>query len=239
MKIALSVKDAEKAKGQESPYFKAMIAAGARPEELDLIAPEDKSQLRPEAYDGVMFGGGKDVDPQRYGEHNKYPELVETDSPRDEFELKLLAEMLRHRLPILGICRGIQLINVGFGGTLHQDIRSELGVETGHRQQGRRNDLTHLVTITDSDSCLASLVDASCRVNSLHHQAVKRLGHGLKVTAHAKDGVIEALESAEAYPFMVAVQWHPEELVVECREQRRIFEAFLEMCREHASRRHR
>jgi putative glutamine amidotransferase len=140
------------------------------------------------------------------------------------------------RMPILGICRGIQMINVKFGGTLIQDIPSDTELERDHRQRGSRAELTHTVTVTEPESALAGVVTGSCRVNSLHHQAIKRVGRGLKVTAHSEDGLVEAVESAEDYPFLMAVQWHPEELV-DHPEQRKIFEQFIAKCREAAARR--
>jgi putative glutamine amidotransferase len=128
------------------------------------------------------------------------------------------------------------MINVKFGGTLIQDIKSETGLEREHRQPGSRSDRTHTVTVTEPESTLAGVVSGSCRVNSLHHQAIKRLGRGLKVTAHSEDGLVEAVEAADEYPFLMAVQWHPEELV-DHPEQKKIFEQFVAKCREAAARR--
>jgi putative glutamine amidotransferase len=128
------------------------------------------------------------------------------------------------------------MINVKFGGTLIQDIPSDTELERDHRQPGNRSELTHSVTVTEPESALAGVVAGSCRVNSLHHQAIKRLGHGLKVTAHSEDGLVEAVEAADDYPFLMAVQWHPEELVDQ-PDQRKIFEQFIAKCREAAARR--
>ncbi len=235
MRIALSVSQKEKAKGEKSPYFRALVAAGAPPEEVDLVTAADARRVKAADYDGVLFSGGKDVDPELYEEPKKY-ESVRVDRARDDFEFALLEAALDRRLPILGICRGIQMINVKFGGTLIQDLKSDTTLERDHRQPGSRADVTHTVTVTEPESQLAGAVSGSCRVNSLHHQAIKRLGRGLKVTAHSEDGLVEAVESADDYPFLVAVQWHPEELV-DHLEQRRIFEEFLSKCREAAAQR--
>ena len=235
MKIALSVSQKEKARGKQSPYFWAMIAAGARPEELEMVTAADARRVRAKAYDGILFAGGEDVDPGLYEEPKKY-DTVHVDRARDDFEFALLNQALDRRLPILGICRGIQMINVKFGGTLYQDIRTDTPIEREHRQPGSRADLTHTVTVTEPASQLAAAVRGSCRVNSLHHQAIKRLGRGLKVTAHSEDGLVEAVESADDYPFLMAVQWHPEE-IVDYPEQRRLFEEFIAKCREAAARR--
>ena len=225
MKIALSVAQKEKDRGEQSPYFRAFVACGARPDELEMVTAADAGRVKVENYDGILFAGGEDVDPALYEEQKKY-DNVQVDRARDDFEFALLDRALDLRLPILGICRGIQMINVKFGGTLYQDIPSDTAVEDEHRQPGDRSEATHTVTLTEPKSRLASAVEGSCRVNSLHHQAIKRLGRGLKVTAHSEDGLVEAVESAEEYPFLMAVQWHPEEIVGR-PEQRKIFEQFI------------
>jgi putative glutamine amidotransferase len=237
VKIALSVSDKEKHKGPLSPYFRAIVAAGAREEELELLTAADASRLNSVHFEGVLFAGGEDVDPAFYGEQKKY-DSVDINYDRDQFELKLLEHALHRRLPILGICRGAQVINVGFGGTLYQDLAQDATPELEHRQTAAgkaRSDTSHAVTVTEPDSLLAGAVSGSCRVNSLHHQAIKRLGHGLKVTAHSEDGLVEAVEAANDYPFLLAVQWHPEE-ISDHPEQRRIFEEFIAKCRETSQR---
>jgi putative glutamine amidotransferase len=235
MKIALSVSSQEKAKGANSPYFVAMLAVGAQPEELELVAPGGSRPAKADAFDGILFAGGGDLDPALYDEGRKHASL-RVDRARDDFELALLANAMHLRLPILGLCRGLQLINVKFGGTLYQNLKDDTATELEHRQSGSRSEATHAVTLTDPESHLAGVFRGSCRVNSLHHQAIKRLGRGLKVTARAEDSVVEAVEAADDYPFLVAVQWHPEEMT-EVPAQRKILELFLGQCREHATRR--
>jgi putative glutamine amidotransferase len=233
MRIALSVSDKEKAKGSSSPYFRALVASGAREDELELLAADDDSRLRTVDFDGVLFAGGEDVDPVFYGEEKKY-DSVDVNYDRDQFEMKLLEHALHRRLPIFGICRGAQVINVGFGGTLYQDLAQDAAPDFEHRQTDAgkaRSDTTHAVTVTEPGSLLAGAVAGNCRVNSMHHQAIKRLGRGLKVTAHSEDGLVEAVEAADDYPFLLAVQWHPEE-ISDHPEQQRIFEEFIAKCRE-------
>jgi putative glutamine amidotransferase len=239
MRIAVSVADKEKAKGAESPYFRALLAAGADPKEIELVSASDAPRVRAEDYDGILFAGGEDVDPSFYGEEKRHNN-VHDHRPRDEFEFSLLEGALARRAPILGICRGVQMINVKFGGTLYQDMKEDAEPQFEHRQTDlgkSRQESTHTVLVTDAESSLGAIMQGACRVNSLHHQAVKRLGRGLKVTAHSEDGFVEAVESADAYPFLMAVQWHPEEMVSSSAEQREIFVRFVAKCREGAGQR--
>ncbi len=235
MKIGISVSEKEKAKGTASAYFQALMAAGAKLEELALVAANDSPQPRAEDFDGILFAGGEDVDPGFYGERLRYSN-VHANRGRDEFEFALLNRALERQLPILGICRGTQMVNVKFGGTLYQDLGSDTELEIEHKQAGSHSEATHSVTLTDPESRLAEVFEGSCCVNSLHHQAIKRLGRGLKVIARSEDGLPEAVEAAGAYPFLLAVQWHPEEMA-DRPDQRKIFEQFLAICRERASQR--
>jgi putative glutamine amidotransferase len=234
MKILISVSDKERTQGTRSPYFKALVEAGAQPEELELVTAADGSCPLQETFAGVLFTGGEDVDPEFYDEPQKH-ENVRPNRKRDEFEMELLGRALEGRRPVLGICRGAQMVNVKFGGSLYQDLKSDfvpsehLGIE--HRQTGSRALATHSVTVTEPDSRLAKIFTGRCRVNSLHHQAIRRVGHGLKVTAYSEDGLPEAIETADDYPFLMAVQWHPEEMTNR-EEQLKIFQTFLEKCRQ-------
>ena len=237
MRIAVSVAEKEKAKGAESPYFQALLAAGATPSELDIVSATDAGRVRAEDYDGILFAGGEDLDPSLYGERKQHGN-VQDHRPRDEFEFALLDSALARRAPILGICRGVQMINVKFGGSLYQDMKEDAEPKLEHRQTDSgysRQAATHGVLVTDPESQLGSIVQGACRVNSLHHQAVKRVGRGLRVTARSEDGFVEAVESAEAYPFLMAVQWHPEEMVNDSAQQREIFVRFVTKCREGAT----
>jgi len=231
MKIALSVSEKERAKGPGSPYFRALAVAGARPGEIRMVSASGDGPVSGGDFDGILFTGGEDVDPELYGERIKYGN-VKINRARDDFERALLDAGVESRLPVLGICRGIQLINVRFGGTLYQDLKSDTALELDHKQPGSRSEPSHSVTVTEPDSLLHGIFTGLCRVNSLHHQAIKRLGRGLKVTAHSEDGLVEAVELAGGYPFFLAVQWHPEEMFSECPEQLKIFEQFVARCRE-------
>jgi len=236
MKIVISVSDKEKAKDVQSPYQKALRAVWVKPEELEMVSPSHAYFPDIRDYDGVLFTGGKDINPKYYQEPVKYPGAVQIDEKRDAFEFELFERAHRGKLPILGICRGLQMINVKFGGTLYQDLNSEARVELEHMQSAPRPQPIHTVTLTDPESGLGETFKGSCQVNSLHRQAIKRLGRGLKVTARSEDGLVEAVESAEPYPFLLAVQWHPEEMI-ERPEARKLFENFVAKCRQVAEQR--
>ena len=137
MRIAVSVCEKEKAKGAESPYFQALLAAGAAASEIELVSSAEARRVRAENYDGILFTGGEDVDPSFYGEAKQH-ENVHDHRPRDEFEFSLLDGPWRAGLPILGICRGVQMINVKFGGTLYQDMNEDAEPQFEHRQTDAR-----------------------------------------------------------------------------------------------------
>ncbi|MDO9355914.1 MAG: gamma-glutamyl-gamma-aminobutyrate hydrolase family protein [Solirubrobacteraceae bacterium] len=162
--------------------------------------------------DGLVLSGGPDLDPALYAaapnEH-----LGPIEPATDRWELSLVRAALERDIPVLGICRGMQLLNVAYGGSLWQDLPSELGVEEiYHRQKARGSEVTHDVTV-DPDTKLASLTGpGTVAVNSFHHQAVQRLGEGLVITARDEsDGVVEGIEDPSRR-FMVGVQWHAESL---------------------------
>ncbi len=155
---------------------------------------------------GFLFSGGGDIDPNYWGEMPDRS-LGEINPLRDSFEYKLAQKVLGSSRPILGICRGCQLLNVAMGGTLIQDISSRIS----HTQRAPRDYTFHAIVI-DEGSILRKIINASSiRVNSFHHQAIKKLGEGLKVSALAPDGIIEAVESTK-HSFVLGVQWHPESL---------------------------
>jgi putative glutamine amidotransferase len=184
--------------------------------------PPDALAALLERLDGVVFPGGADVDPAEYGEapHPK----TETNADLDRLELAVARWAVRSDMPTLGICRGQQLLNVALGGSLIQHVDD-------HRQPGDRTALTQSLTVSP-DSRLAEIFGATrVDVNTMHHQAVKGLGRGLKAVAWAtSDGTIEGVESAE-HPWLVMVQYHPEELVGYHAPSQRLFTAFVEACR--------
>ena len=228
MRIALSL-GADALKSEENDYIRALVAAGFSREEIVLIPPGTK----PEGdFDGVVLAGGVDVDPARYGVDVPHP-TVEVDRQRDSTEFAFFEAARRGSIPTLGICRGMQLLNVALGGTLHQDIPTEHPSDITHNVPGKvpeRRD--HSVEIRPGTK-LADIAGApTIQVNSRHHQAVDKLAPGVEVSAVAPDGLVEAFESSE--PWLLAVQWHPENLRRDAPSQR-IFAAFARAVREKAS----
>lgn len=196
-------------------YTQALARAGAAAILLPLY--DDPVLLRTlyDQVDGLFLAGGSDVDPALY-QAAAHPKLGELDQDRDRVELQLIQWALEDRLPILAICRGLQVLNVARGGTLHQDIASDLPYAAEHNywQEQPRDYLAHDVEVTPGTRLADILGTHHTRVNSLHHQSVDRVAPGLRVSAVAPDGIIEALESTDER-FMVAVQWHPEALVTD------------------------
>lgn len=198
-------------------YFEALTLAGGSP----LIIPPFKGKEQVESLldrlDAIIFTGGGDFDPSLLGEE-PHKALGSFNSVRDEFELGLLKLALDKQLPILGICRGIQLINLGMGGSLYQDIYSQhLSQCINHSQSTERSETSHYVEVVP-DTLLRSLFDKEkLPVNSFHHQAIKELAEGLKVGALSSDGIIEAVESDQDKAIL-GVQWHPECLISHGKE---------------------
>jgi putative glutamine amidotransferase len=191
-------------------YVRAVEAAGGIPVVMPPLAPSDVPALV-QRLDGLLLTGGPDLAPAAY-DARPHAELGPTEPSLDAFEYAVVREALRVELPVLGICRGAQALNVARGGTLHQHLPDVVGDGVAHRQSedGRRP--THVVEI-DAASRLARVLGTTrLAVNSFHHQAVDRLGRGLQVCARAPDGTVEAIEDP-SQPLVLAVQWHAETLV--------------------------
>ncbi|CAN5253387.1 gamma-glutamyl-gamma-aminobutyrate hydrolase family protein [soil metagenome] len=179
---------------------------------------------------GLVLSGGGDLDPALYGEP-LHPKGNPPDADRDATELALIAAARDAKAPVLAICRGIQAVNVALGGSLVQDIPSELSSAIVHDAQGSRGKRTHEVAIAPGSRLARAVGSTSIAVNSLHHQSVGRLAPGLVATAHSPDGVVEGLESADDW-WLLGVQWHPEEMSgSEEPWDRRLFEAFAQAVR--------
>jgi len=198
--------------GINQSYVRALMAAGCAPVLIPLLDDDERLRAIYDRLDGIVFPGGADVAPQEYREE-PIGDLNVVEAPRDRTELTLARWAFADDLPTLGICRGQQVLNVALGGSLWQDLRHQGVTSVDHSDaDGRaRTALMHRVRL-DPDSRLAQLIDeTSIEVNSLHHQAVKTVAPQLKVTGTSEDGVIESLESDDRR-FLIAVQWHPEEI---------------------------
>jgi len=211
-------------------YRQAVLHVGG---EVRMLDPSMSASDVIDGITGILLTGGEDVAPARYGE-SPHESVVDLDERRDEFELALIAEARRRDFPILAICRGIQVLNVACGGTLVQDIPSQVPGALQHSFKVPPHEpysLAHEMWL-DKDTLLANLMrerlsDAdACEVNSRHHQAVKQVAPGFQVSATAPDGVIEAIEDPAAR-FCLGVQWHPENFW-RTGEFRPLFEGFLE-----------
>lgn len=214
-------------------YLQAIEDAGGIPLLIHLTGDEAVLRTLYNACAGILLPGGADIDPQEYGEA-PHPQLGEVDRLRDAVELRLARWARADRKPILGICRGIQVLNVALGGTLYQDIGSQFTTSIEHRESGLRRNWEHLAHAiqVSGDSWLAEhLGTTELDVNTLHHQAIKDLAPGLRATAHAPDGIIEAVEwTGDQY--IVGIQCHPERLWQEVDLRwRRVFGGFVEVCR--------
>ena len=189
--------------GTDLQYSKAVLAAGGLPVMLPNLPGTAAAQL--EGLDAVLFSGGVDVDPEHFGADHEAG-LGEVDAERDAFELALYHLARERRVPVLGICRGFQLVNVAEGGTLHQHLPGVGGLWADHRQTALPPTLGHRVRVALSSGLGRGVGSDTMRVNSYHHQGVRDLAPSLTATAWAPDGLVEALEG----PGVVAVQWHPE-----------------------------
>lgn len=211
-------------------YMDAVAKAGGVP--VMLHPTEDEAILHQllETCDGFIFSGGQDIDPARYGEE-KLESCEEVMAGRDSYELKFLKLVLECGKPVLGICRGIQIFNVLYGGDLYQDIPTQVGGEVIHRAAVMGEAAMHSMTVC-ADTPLARITgESTIEVNSFHHQAIKNLGKGLLPMAKSEDGIIEGAYVPEK-PFALAVQWHPELTFRTDENAMALFEALVEAAKE-------
>ena len=210
-------------------YTNAIESSGGIPILLPYVKNEETIESFVNMCDGFLFSGGVDIAPARYGEETK-PTCGQIQLYRDELEFKIFDKAIAAKKPILAICRGAQLVNVALGGTLYQDIPSEIDTYIRHEQSEGKCESSHTVKLID-DTPLAELVGTTTmHANSFHHQAIKSLGKGLKVMAVADDDIIEAIYlNKEQY--LRAYQWHPERLYDEIEQNRLIFDDFIKACK--------
>lgn len=201
------------------PAIEAIVKSGGAPVILPSVDPKFVDDYI-DLFDGIVFAGGFDVDPTFYGEE-PHLKLGMTYRKRDLFEMALLQRAVAEGKAILGICRGMQLINVGLGGNLYQDLSENKDIYVKHDQDAPGNLPSHHANVT-TDSRLYQLVGARPYINSRHHQASKQTAPSLKVVAKADDGVVEALESIDSDQIL-ALQWHPENMYKHYENSQNIF----------------
>lgn len=207
-------------------YITSVQKAGGIPVLIPINNNIENIKVYSDKIDGIIFTGGEDISPLNYNE-NPLRQVQCISDERDEFELQLFNEVYKKHIPILGICRGLQLINVALGGNLYQDINFQIPDSYGHAPKHTlRYNLYHSVDIQENSKLFDIFKTKDLKVNSFHHQAIKDLGIDLKVTAVSSDGIVESIESLKEN-FLVAVQWHPENLVERHCEFLKLFEALI------------
>ena len=219
-------------------YVDGVAGAGGVPVVLPPAGDERAARAVIQSLDGLLLSGGSDLDPGYYGEE-PMPELGITLPERDAFETVLVGQALRRGIPIFGICRGMQVLNVALGGTLYQDLPSQWeGDVLKHRQDTPKWQPTHEVRVTDG-SYLAEVMDREVvKVNSYHHQGIKDLAEGLLATGYSSDGMIEAVEAEDVSErWLLGVQWHAEAMRGAGPQQESLFEAHVSAAERHALRR--
>ncbi len=211
-------------------YIRAVQDAGGIPV---LLPPQLSSDARHALWtllDGVLLTGGGDVDPTRFGQA-PHPSVADVVPARDGLEIDLTRDAVERRLPLLAICRGIQVLNVALGGTLEQDVPTSVPGALVHVQTAPRPQPAHRVKVEDGTRLAQILGASELEVNSFHHQALARLGHGLRAVAWSPDGVVEGAEMDPTCGFVVGVQWHPEELTPHDATARNLFRALVDASR--------
>jgi len=217
-------------------YLQAIQDAGGVPIVLPLVRGLTQQEFLIQRLDGLLVtGSGSDLAPELYGERQRYP-FRRMSEERAQLELGLSKLAFRHGLPTLGICGGMQSMNVALGGTLIQDIPSQLVTRIQHRPTKSATKTAHLIHIEPNSLLRCIAKRSSIPVNSSHHQSVKSVPSSFRATAVAPDGVIEAIE-ASTHPFWLGVQWHPEYLYRHDAIQKRLFSALMKAARQFATRR--
>ncbi|HEY4895984.1 MAG TPA: gamma-glutamyl-gamma-aminobutyrate hydrolase family protein [Solirubrobacteraceae bacterium] len=209
------------------PYMRAIERAGGIPVAVPPLEGEGIADLL-EHVSGVLLTGGPDLDPAFYG-CDPHPELGPLDASVDAFEIAMCRHADGQGLPILGVCRGAQVLNVARGGTLHQHLPDLTGGDVEHRQPEPGDRTTHDVLVAPDSRLAQTTGGGPVAVNTFHHQAVERLGEGLRPVAWAPDGIIEAIEGEDG-PFALGVQWHAETLIGEA-EQLALFALLVDAAR--------
>ncbi len=210
-------------------YFQAILRAGGIPVLIPFEIDADKLEQLTERLDGILFSGGGDIQPSFYN-GNPHPLVDGVDIGRDQLEIDLLKQAIRAGKPFLGICRGLQLINVALGGSLYEDLIDQRPGALRHQYAPEfpRDYLAHSVKLKENSQIRSLMLHPAIRVNSLHHQGIDRLAPDLRASSYAPDGLIEAVE-LPGYSFGMAVQWHPEWMIAD-QDMQHLFSAFTRAC---------
>jgi len=214
--------------GTNVAYAKSIADAGGLPVLIPLNLFNDDLELLLIRVDGILFTGGYDIDPRRYG-NQPHPKVEGVDADRDRVEIYLVQALIHQGKPFFGICRGCQVINIALGGSLFEDLSDQFTGNIQHDNHDHPRDyLAHIVEVKSASRLAQILTNSATGVTSLHHQGVNRLSSELQASALSPDGLVEAFELAN-YPYGLGVQWHPEELQ-EHASMRCLFQAFVQAC---------
>ena len=226
----ISAVDAAETTSVLPAYVRCIEQAGGTPLVLPYTTKTQTIQSYVTLCDGFLFSGGVDISPTRYGEMPT-SRCATPSLPFDEFAFLVFSAALTTKKPILGVCRGAQMINIALGGTLYQDLPTQHASPILHQQREPKFSFSHEVSLV-KDGPLARLLGTErSPANSFHHQAIKRLGDGLTVMATADDGTVEAIY-APSHPYLFGIQWHPERLIDIDEHSRNLFSHFIQTCEE-------
>lgn len=210
-------------------YVDSVVRSGGVPFIMPICENENIIKKMIENVDGVIMTGGVDIHPFKFNEEPN-PKIGEISKERDDFDFLIMKHAFENNKPIFGICRGIQLINVFFGGTLIQDINSQKNTKILHSQTAPRDVATHKIKIK-KDSIISDIFGTSAEVNSFHHQAINKLSKDFKITSEANDGIVESIEYKKKDRFIFGVQWHPECMTEKDEKMQNIFSMFVDICK--------
>ena len=208
-------------------YINAVLSNGGIPVVIPLMSDENELIELLNSLDGVIFTGGEDYDPAYYNER-PIPQMGTINVPRDKFDIKLLQLAAERGIPVLGICRGVQLINIVFGGSLYQDLPAQYSDNSiRHRQRQSNTEATHAVIVEDHTVFADIVKDRMLMVNSSHHQAIKDVARGFRIAGRSPDKIVEVIEKIDDDNWILGVQFHPEMRVTNDLAMRRIFQRFI------------
>ncbi|QGH33681.1 gamma-glutamyl-gamma-aminobutyrate hydrolase family protein [Gracilibacillus salitolerans] len=211
-------------------HIQSVMRAGGVPIIIP-TGPEPMAEVWVSICNGIILSSGEDIDPNSFGA-NPSPKIQNTNKKRDLTEIELVKYAQKHRKPILGLCRGVTMLNVALGGTVIQDIETSNPNPINHNQQAARPEPTHYIQIDETSRLYQILSSSNIQVNSIHHQAIDQLAPNLKKVAVAPDGVIEAVEAIDkTSPMIIGVQWHPEEMASEDPSMQKLFDTFIMACK--------